>query len=384
MSTAALPIPTKRVSSTEAFHYQPLSLLQATIQEYEDIVCLLLPEPLILVIHPDYVQHVLRESFYTYHKVESPRSQRIFGAGLITSNADDWRWQRRTMQPVFHQRHAARWNAVMVQAIEMMLGRWEPLAERGEPVDVAAEMQQLTLDILGRALFGVEVGAVSAEIGQAITTLLSARQSARAAEAEKAALTLEMIVAWIIETRRAVSTPHEDVLTVLFRAQEEDGARMTDALVRDEVMSLLFAGHETSAVALSWTWLLLSTHPGVEEKLHKELETALGGRFPTMSDLPSLIYTRMVVEESMRLYPPVWATSRISRQESRLGPYVIPAGSHLLLSPYLTHRHPRFWQEPERFDPERFSPERASGRPPCAHFPFGAGPHMCIGSPFAM
>jgi cytochrome P450 len=251
-------------------------------------------------------------------------------------------------------------------------------------VDGAAEMQQLALDILGRALFGVDLSAVSAEIGQAITTLLSTRHPARAAETEKAALTLDLMVAWIIETRRAASAQHEDVLTVLFRAQEEDGARMTDELLRDEVMSLLFAGHETSAVALSWTWYLLALHPAVERELHQELGQVLAGALPTSADLPRLRYTRMIVEESLRLFPPVWATSRIAKQESRLGPYVIPAGSHLLLSPYLTQRHPRFWQEPERFDPERFSPERASGRLRCAHFPFGAGPRACIGSPFAV
>jgi cytochrome P450 len=379
------PSDTSRLAQEAIFQQEPLAFLRAVQQEHHDMVRLLLPEPLILVIQPDYVCQVLRESFHTYHKVESPRTQRIFGIGLITSNGSSWRRQRRLLQLTFHQRHAARWSTVAAQAIEMMLARWEPLAECGEPVDVAAEMQQLTLDILGRALFGVEVSAVSAEIGQAITTLISARQPDRAAEAERAALALEAIVAWIIETRRAGTAQHEDVLTILLRAQQEDGGFMTDALMRDEIMSLLIAGHETTAVALSWTWYLLSNHPAVERKLHQELRRVLTGAAPTDDDLlRNLRYTRMVVEESMRLYPPIWATSRVAKTDDTVGPYSIPAGAHLLLSPYLTHRHPSFWEESNRFDPERFLPERASGRPRCAHFPFGAGPRVCIGSQFAM
>lgn len=373
------------LAQARRFQQHPLIFLREVLHKHPDIACLLLPEPVVLVIHPTYVQRVLQESLYTYHKAEnSARGQRIFGNGLITSNGDYWKQQRKMMQPAFHRRHAGQWDAVMVSALQALLTRWELLAQRGQPVDIAAEMQRLTLGILASALFGSDISQESEQIGQAMNTLLRVvRQPTATPQFEAAAQTLDVVVTQMIEARRAGTSHQDDVLTLLLQAQEKDSAFVTDALLRDEMMSLLVAGHETTAAALSWTWYLLAEHPEVEEKLHQELDL-LGGTRPTSSDLPNLPYTRMVFEESMRLYPPVWATSRVTKVNGMLGPYMIPAGMPVLLSPFLTHRHPDFWPHPERFDPERFTPAHVAGRPHFAFFPFGGGPRQCIGQHFAL
>jgi cytochrome P450 len=196
---------------------------------------------------------------------------------------------------------------------------------------------------------------------------------------------LDRVVFDIIETRRRTDTQHEDLLDMLLRARDQDtGEGMTDRQLRDEVMTFVLAGHETTAVALSWTWYLLAQHPRIAEALRAEVMAALGDRTPTIEDLPRLQYARMVVEEAMRLYPPVWGFFRQALGPDTLGEHTVPKGTVLLISPYVTHRHPQVWDNPERFDPGRFAPDRARERPRFAYLPFSGGPRLCIGNEFAL
>jgi cytochrome P450 len=367
----------------QATHFQqnPLAFLRATLSEEHDLVHLFLPEPVVLVTRPEYVQQVFLKSLHTYHKVE-PRS-RIFGNGLVTSNGADWKWQHHLLQPAFHPRLIPLWGTVIAQATQRLLTRWESLARSQHQLDIAREMTRLTLEILGEAIFGVDLTDASAEIGQVITTLLTTIRQPDRAAVERATQALEVIVASLIATRRMTPGRREDVLTLLFQAQQQDGRVVTDQLIRDEIVTLLIAGHETTATALTWAWLLLAQHQDVEQRLHEELATVLQGHPPTVADLSALSYTRQVLEEAMRLFPPVWATSRWAVERDTLGPHAIPAGTILLLSPYLIHRT-SFWESPEAFDPERFASAQMAHRPRCAYTPFGAGPRQCIGRPLAM
>ena len=269
----------------------------------------------------------------------------------------------------------------------------------GQTLDVVAEMARLALNVVTRALFGTQVDDEAAEIGAAVTSLnrdfmehgfaiqglISLLTGRPTRHIRPAVTTLNRIVHQIIATRRRDPEGHDDLLSMLLAARDEDsGESMTDQQLRNEVLTLFTAGQETTSNALAWTWYLLSTNPAVAQKLRDELTEILGGRAPTMEDIPRLRYTRMVLDESMRLYPPAWATSRNPVEDDEIGGYRIPKGSVVLLSPYLTHRHPAFWSDPERFDPERFTPERVAARHRFAYFPFGGGPHLCIGNTFAL
>jgi len=196
---------------------------------------------------------------------------------------------------------------------------------------------------------------------------------------------LDRVVYDIIETRRRPGQQQDDLLAMLLVARDEEtGAGMTDRQLRDEVMTFLLAGHETTAVALTWTWYLLACHPAVAERLRAEIAAAIGSRTPTLEDLPQLRYARMVVEEAMRLYPPVWGFMRQAVGADEVGGFTIPKRSVVTISPYVTHRHPAVWEDPERFDPDRFTPERVRSRPRFAYLPFSGGPRLCIGNEFAL
>jgi cytochrome P450 len=356
--------------------------------------------PATLLAHPDHVKHVLQDRHMSYDKdsFDWKLLRPLIGDGLLTSQGTLWLRQRRLMQPAFHRERVAGFCTLMVDQTQAMLARWERSAERGEVLDVVAEMTRLTADIVTRALFGVAIDARTEEVAAAVAFLnrtvfergytpagiwsvITGRPTRRA----RAALaTLDSVVNQIIAARRRSSGEHDDLLAMLLAARdEESGEGMSDRQLRDEVLTLYAAGHETTANALAWTWYLLSAHPGVVDRLRAELSEVLAGRAPTGADLPKLVYTRMVVDESLRLYPPAWATLRNAMENDEIGGFAIPKGKPVVLSPYLTHRHPQFWDDPERFDPERFRPERAAARPRFAYFPFGGGPHLCIGNTFA-
>lgn len=362
--------------------------LQLT-REYGDIVQYrATPEQAFLVNHPDFVKHVLVSNGRNYNKdthLNKHMLQSVTGQGLLTSENPLWRKQRRLIQPFFHRNYLANFAELMVEATNEMLARVEAYAAQNEPFDIANEMMTLTLNIVSRALFGYDIADHAHRIGEAVNTLVEIGKPKRRRFQEMAQV-LDDIVYGLIDQRLA--QPHRgqlDLLDMLIQARYEDsGERMEKRQVRDEVMSLLIAGHETTANTLSWLWYLLGQHPEVVEKIGAELDSVLNGRFPTVTDFPQLAYSNKVIKESMRLYPSAWSISRRALADDVIGSYHIPAGAIVALSPYTLHRHPAFWPEPEKFDPERFTPEEEATRHRYAYVPFGAGARKCIGDQFAL
>jgi cytochrome P450 len=350
---------------------------------------------------PQGVQRVLHDNHRNYSKdvatFETLRS--IAGNGLFTSDGSSWLRQRRLMQPAFHRRRVAAFGELMTDATQSMLERWRPRVAEGRPIDVAAEFTRLTLEVVTRALFSVSVDSEVDRIGRAITVLLNdvtfrftfpfypplKVPTPRNRRFLAARATLDRIVYGIIADRRRDPGEHDDLLAVLMEARDEEtGEGMSDRQLRDEVITLFIAGHETTANALTWAAYLLSTHAGVGRLLRTEVDETLGDRVPTVADVPELTYTRMVLDETLRLYPPVWVTDRKAVEADVVCGYRIPAGVTVAISPYAVHHDPKLWENPEGFDPERFAPENSAGRPHYAYFPFGGGPHQCIGKGFAL
>ncbi len=353
-----------------------------------------------LVFHPDQIKHILQDNHRNYTKdIFTLNAFKAFvGNGLVTNDGDSWLHQRRLMQPAFHRKRLAAFGTLITGTTIEMLERWQGFAEQGQPLDIAVEMMRLTLRIVGQSLFTIDLSNETETVGRAVTTLsklvldyMSAPfpplwiPTPRNRHITSALRTLDTVVQDIITARRQQHTESGDLLSLLLSARDEEtGAGMSDKQVRDEVMTLLFAGHETTSNLLAWTWYVLAQHPEVEQRLHAELDAALAGQRPSVEHLTNLPYSRIVLEETLRLYPPAWSLARKARAGDCLGGYAIPAKSVILMIPYVTHRHPAFWEEPERFDPERFTPERAAARPRYAYFPFGGGPRQCIGNNFAL
>jgi cytochrome P450 len=352
------------------------------------------------VNHPDGVARILQENWRNYGKGALTLGvlRPVAGNGLLLSEGESWLRQRRLMQPTFNHRHVASFGEMMVEATGEMLDRWQQNAA-GRPIDILQEMSHLTLDIVSQALFNTRVGDAARAVGQAVTTLVedigyrfevpfyppSAVPTPRNLRRRAALAALDRTVYGIIQARRRGETAGGDLLGLLMGVRDQEtGAAMSDKQLRDEVITLFIAGHETTAVTLSWAWHLLAEHPAHAVCLHAELADVLGGRLPTIADLPNLPYSRMVIEETLRLFPPAWVTNRQALDEDEICGYRIPAGAIMLISPYVIHRNPAYWDNPEMFDPERFTPERSAGRPHYAYFPFGGGPRQCIGKGFAL
>ena len=388
------------LGSAREMQRDPLAFLTRT-RQYGNVVGMrFVFSDAYLIYHPDSVKHVLQENHRNYNKdVLTYKLFRPFlGQGLVTNDGDSWLHQRRLIQPAFHRKRLAAYGSLMTDAATTLLERWQARAEGDTPLDVAEEMMRLTLGIVGQALFSVDLSHETSTVGPAVTTLVKLlgdyiyapfpplsiptprNRRMLAAQGE-----LDQVVKSIIARRRQQNIDTGDLLSMLLLARDEETDQgMSDRQVRDEVMTLLNAGHETTANALVWTWYLLSQHPEVERRLYNELDEVLAGSLPTIEHLPDLKYTRMVLEESLRLYPPFCVISRKAIADDELQGYQIPANSVILVSPYATQHHPEFWPDPERFDPERFTDERVTTRPHYAYFPFAGGPRMCIGSNFAM
>ncbi|HLQ10336.1 MAG TPA: cytochrome P450, partial [Ktedonobacteraceae bacterium] len=319
---------------------------------------------------------------------------RVLGRGLLTSEGDFWQRQRGLIQPAFHKQNIQAYAAVMTGAAERMLNSWNDGGER----NLHEDMMRVTLEIVAQCLYGAEVSSEAERVGRAMEVVTEGFVTSASlallfsfdiplffARAERRAVRhLNEIIGGIIQERRTSNRRREDLLDMLLRARDADGKPMSDVQLRDEVMTLILAGHETTALALSWTWYLLAQHPEAEAELLAELQTALGGRAPTVADLPRLQYTEAVVKESMRLYPPAWATSRRAVHDSEIGGYSIPAGAELLLCQWVVQRDPRYYDDPEAFMPCRWQDEAIKRLPKYAYFPFGGGPRLCIGNSFAM
>lgn len=353
-----------------------------------------------LVSHPDHIKHVLQENPQNYHKgVIYEFLKPVVGQGLLTSEDDFWKRQRRIAQPAFHRKTLATLASGMTGEAAHMIERWRSPAAANESIDVLDELMALTLEIVSRTMLSTDVGEETDAVRDSVVvlrehvayrsfhifTLPERFPTPRNRRFHHALSTVDRIVYGMIEKRRRGESEANDLLAMLLAARDEEtGEGMTDKQLRDEVMTIFLAGHETTANALSWTLYLLSQHPEVEERLSDEVDAALAGRVPTIEDVPNLPYTRMVIEEALRLYPPAYAFARTALDDDEIGGYRIPKGAGVVMSPWVTHRHPEFWDQPERFDPERFTPEASAQRPRYAYFPFGGGPRQCIGNEFAL
>src|SRR6202022_913616 len=323
----------------------------------------------------------------------------LFGNGLLTSDGEFWRRQRRLSNPAFHRESILRYAEITTEEAGRLLEGWKS----GETRNIHNDMMHVTLRTVLRSLFGGELGEGMGVIEPALEAIMRASTgfysiagylgvpSRTRTRYFQALAELDRVVYELIARGReglasgAVQTNGaNDLLTLLLMARDDDGNSMTDQQLRDEVITLLLAGHETTALNLSWTWYLLAQHPQVEEKLHAELDAVLGGRPPSAADLPKLQYTDRGISATLRLYPPAWRIFRRTEEPFEVGDYVLPAGSNIVLSQWVTQRDPRWFSEPERFHPDRWGEEAAAKLPRFAYFPFGGGPRVCIGAGFAM
>ncbi len=352
-----------------------------------------------LISNPDDIRRVLQDNARNYHK--SPLYEKlriILGNGLLTSEDGFWLRQRRIAQPAFHRQRIAALADQMADAARQAAERWKPLAADGRPVDVEDEMMRLTRGVVLATLLGSDLGPFTASIDQAWTTvnqfigesfwsigIADRLPTPRYRRFLAARRVLRGAVDYVIADRRQRPTDRADLLSMLMSARDEEtGETMSDDQLRVEVMTFLLAGQETTSLALTWTWYLLSQHPAVRQRLEDELDEVLGGRPPAYSDLANLPYLRMVADEAMRLYPPAWGFSRQALDDDELGGFRLPRGWLAFVIPYSLHRHPRYWDNPQQFDPDRFLPERTANRPKFVYLPFGAGPRRCIGDQFAL
>lgn len=400
MSVVTLPPgPKRRYPGQQliAMRRDPLAFLPRIAREYGDVAHLRFgKQDLFLINHPDHIRDILVTNNKIFKKGKGLEgAKKLLGEGLLTSEGEFHLRQRRLAQPAFHRDRVAGYAAVMVACAERVGDRWQA----GSELDMAQEMSRLTLTIVGKTLFGTEVEGEAEEIGEAIASsftlfnhlflpfaeLLERLPIGPGRQFRNARARLDQTIYRMIAEHRASGQDRGDLLSMLIMARDEEdkGARMTDEQIRDEAITIFLAGHETTAIALTWTWYLLSQHPEVERRLHAELASVLGGRRPSMEDWPRLTYTEMVLAESMRCYPPVWILGRRALADYRIGEYTIPTRSILLMSQYVTNHDERWFPDPFRFDPERWRPEARGARPKFSYFPFGGGPRVCIGESFA-
>ncbi|WP_433259925.1 cytochrome P450 [Actinosynnema sp. CS-041913] len=377
-----------------------LGLMSEAARTYGDACRVAIdPKTLYIFNHPDYAKHVLADNAANYHKgIGLVQAKAALGDGLLTSEGKLWREQRRTIQPVFQHKRIARQAEVVAEEAAKLVGRLRAHAGGG-PVDVLHEMTGLTLGVLGRTLLDADL-TVHEAVGESFEAVqdqamfemvtmslvpmwLPLPKQVRFRKARKH---LRHVVARLVADRdERPGGDGDDVLTRLIEStRREPDPRVGQRRMQDELITLLLAGHETTASTLGWTCHLVDRHPEVWERLNAEAVEVLGDRLPGHQDLHRLRYTTMVVEEAMRLYPPVWILTREAQQDDEVGGYHVPAGSDVLVCPYTLHRHPGFWDQPERFDPDRFLPDRVAGRPRYAYIPFGAGPRFCVGSSLGM
>lgn len=348
--------------------------------------------------HPDAVRHILQENHrhYTKDTLQYRTLALITGQGLLTADGEMWLEHRRLLQPAFARPHLMALDEVVLPVVDRMLQRWEHLVARQAVVDVDHEMLETALEVVGLALFGLDLSREAPQLVRAVLTALDyviyrAQNlvvlplnwpTPRNRAFKRALGELERAVDAILDTQCGKDARRENLLSLLVQA--EQAGRMSRQQVRDELITMIVAGHETVATALTWTWYLLTQHPEMEAALLDEIDTVLDGRPPTREDLPKLTTTAHVFAEALRLYPPAWLITRRAIAEDAWMEHPIPPGALIIMSPYVLHRHPAFWDEPEAFRPERFADEKARTYPRFAYIPFGGGPRLCIGNHFAL
>ncbi|TDV47868.1 cytochrome P450 [Actinophytocola oryzae] len=380
----------------------PLAYLTNVVDTYGDVSSFRLATTRVTLLrHPHHIRRVLQQKSATYTRdsMAYKMTRNFFGRGLATvEGGEEWRSMRRMMQPSFHYQRVASMTEHMLAVIRARIERWAQPAANGEVIDAAEEMRSLTLRVVARALFALEEGEVCDRFAAAIETVdhqlgewvrfpllpLSVPTAGHRrywASREIA----EEIIDYVIMQHLTDQVDRGDLLSMLIMTQDEEtGARLTDEQLRDQVMIMLWAGHETSANVLTWAWYRLGRHPEIQQRVLREVDDQLEGRAPTLADCAKLTYTRSVLDETMRMYPQAWLGSRRAQEDDEIGGFRVPAGTEIFFSAYHAHRHPEFWDEPDEFRPERFTAEEAAKRDRAAFFPFGSGPHLCIGNQFAL
>jgi cytochrome P450 len=355
---------------------------------------------LYVVTHPNHVEHIIVRNHKNYWKgTIFGRARNLFGAGLVLSEGDYWRQQRHLIQPAFTHARLAAIVPIIAQVVQRKMSRWADLPENSKTINIEDEMTSLTLEVMAKAMFNLSIddstlnmmawafNAFLKNIGLRFATFFAPEwvPLPGQAECDRGLKALDDFVYRIIKDRRTGGTQHMDLLSMLLEAKDESTGRgLTDLQMRDEVVTILFGGFEATAIALTWTWYLLSQHPEVDRKFREEVSSVVRDGQVRFEHLSSLTYTRMVIEESLRLYPPFWEIFRTSYAEDHIDGFLLPANSVALLSPFATHRHPDYWDKPTSFNPERFSPEHSGKRHPCSYIPFAAGQRHCIGRYMAM
>lgn len=376
-----------------------LNFVRRATERYGDLICFRMgPKRLYLLNHPAHAKHVLCDNVGNYRKgLGLKEAKPLLGDGLLTSHGELWTSQRRLLQAAFNNKRMDEFTDLMVDAAHSRVAQWEQRASSEEVLDVAREMVGLTLNILGSTLFRIDLSEMAGDISRDLTVLTRwsmlrmtslwklpmSVPTPRNRRARAALSRLETIVERMIREHQCVDKAGNDSLLSLMIDPNSDSSAKRKQM-RDELMTLLLAGHETTAATLAWTWYLLAQHPEVERRLHAEVDHVLGRRRAKLSDVPRLVYTKMVVSETLRLYPPVWLLPRKAINADRFNQNFIPANSDVLVSVYTIHRHPQFWDDAECFDPQRFAPDKDSERDSCAYLPFGAGPRTCLGSRFGL
>jgi len=376
-----------------------LGLFTKTSREFGGIAQFkLLNSTYFLITNPNYVKYILQDNYKNYIRGRSVETGRVLlGNGLPLIDGDFWLRERRLLQPAFHRERLAALTTTASGVIESFIQKWEQNAENGQPLDLDEEMMRLTLSVIIKSMFSADIDdkiqSLSHAFNVASKFMLWRSQQMwapplsvpipRNVEYNRAFNVLNDTIYPLIENAR--KDPKDDLLGMLLAMRDEEtGEGMTDQQARDEVVTIFFAGHETTAASMAWAFYLLSEHPEVEERVRNELKSVLNGRIPTSADLPKLAYTQQVIQEVLRLYPAAYLFAREAVTDDVIDGYPIPPKTLIFITPFITHRDPTYWPDPERFDPDRFAPEQVSNRPRHIYYPFGEGPHVCIGNNFAL
>ncbi|MFO8025975.1 cytochrome P450 [Thiohalophilus sp.] len=366
---------------------ESFDIIAGLIAEYGDI-CRLTSESrksdAYLVNHPDYLKQILVKNHQNYTKgVGFDRVKMLLGNGIIVSDGPFWRRQRRMIQPAFSRKVIAELSEQIKRCNLELLDSWEAKADGNEPINITSEASELSLQIVLRSLFSEDLDRIIAEQGSNPFSILT-DDMARDIQLVIKFRALSKIILEVIERRRREQPGRIDFLAMFMDSRDrETEAAMTDRELLDEIMTMIIAGHETSAITLNWVWYFLAKYPDVERKLHAEVDNADYEQIPDFDDLDQLPYVKQVVEEALRYYPPVWLYTRRAIEADQLGDYFVPAGTDIFITPYFLHRHPRYWSQPEKFDPEHFAEENIREQHKQAYIPFSAGPRRCIGDFFA-
>ncbi|HTK08767.1 MAG TPA: cytochrome P450 [Ktedonobacteraceae bacterium] len=375
------------------FQRQPLKFFRSLERKYGRMATVYIGKrPIVLVFRPEHIRYILTENARNFCKPAAANNTGIklfLGDGLLTIDGDEHRQQRKLVQPAFHKHRVDSYGAVMTQLVEEMLASWQP----GATVNIASEMQKVTLRIITKTLFNVDSLELTQKLGHAFDLVINGNKNPAMAQGRlkrprteaqiaEGVRTLDEFVYGLIKQRQEGGEDTGDVLSMLLAAQKAEGG-MTDKQVHDHILTFVAAGHETAQNTLAWTFYLLSQHPQVQEKLLTELETVLHGRTPTLDDLRNLPYLEWVINEVWRFYPPAWRQGRQAIEDFEMDGYHFPAGTVFVLSQWVLHNLPDVWKDPENFRPERWDPANGEKVPQGAYFPFGMGSRICIGMPFA-